>query len=368
MASITEISKIAGVCPATVSNVINRKSGVSAGTAVRVHNAMRELEYVPVPPSRRCGPKRGPRNKTDRNRNIGIWFSSQDYGDINYPLYSKMICCLEKELRQLDLCAVVMNTFHGMPDDISKVGYLDGAVVLGKSFSNQAYQLIQDSYLKAVFVLGYVEDCFGFSCDHIIPSNPYIGILAANYLLNRGHSNLAVVNPSRLRHTAIDVREDCFVNHVTAKGGCVRRFHIDFNDRVNGLIPDVETEPGLEVLTKSYLKLDQKPTGIFIPNDLHLMLAHKAFRRAGIDIGRDMEFIGCNNEQETLAGLDLRPATIDIGVEKICYTAVERLLKSIEQNVPEEGSIISVRPEIVEGETNFFDEKSANGSGFHAFI
>ncbi len=355
MASITEISKIAGVCPATVSNVINRKSGVSAVTAVRVHEAMRELNYVPVPPSRRCGPKKGPRNKTDRSRNIGIWFSSQDYGDINYPLYSKMICCLEKELRHLNLNAVVLNTFHGMPDDVSNVGYLHGAVVLGKSFSEPAFRLIKDSHIKAVFVLGYVDDCFGFSCDHIIPSNPYIGILAANYLMNRGHKSLAVVNPSRLRHTAIDVREDCFVNCVSSHGLGVRRFHIDYNDRVNGIIPDIEDEPGLEVLTRSYMNLDEKPTGIFIPNDLHLMLAAKAFRRAGINIGRDMEFIGCNNEQESLAGLDPRPATIDIGVDKICYMAVERLLKSIEHDSSEEGTIISVRPDLVQGETNFFD-------------
>jgi DNA-binding LacI/PurR family transcriptional regulator len=83
---------------------------------------------------------------------------------------------------------------------------------------------------------------------------------------------------------------------------------------------------------------------------------HKLLTRAGIKIGTDLELIGCNNEQETLAGLDPRPATIDVGIDMICYMAVERLLMSIKnQAAHSEGVVISVKADTVQGESNKFD-------------
>ncbi len=355
MASITEVSKIAGVSPATVSNVINSRPGVAASTAQRVREAMVTLGYVPSPPAKRTGPKASMRASAAKNRNIGIWFNSMFGQNVNFPFYSRIVCCLERELRKIDINTVVMNVHEDTIDPNVSFEHIDGFIVFGATLGPNCNNLISKSKIKAVFILGYLEDSFGFTFDHIIPSNPYIGMLAAKYLIARGHKTIAMINPQRLHHNAIDMREDCFVNYAMSNETEVIRIHVDFPDRINGTIINVADEPNLEILVQQYLALKHKPTGIFVPTDSHLVVVHKTFARAGIKIGRDVELIGCNNEQETLAGLDIRPATIDIGVDRICSMAVERLLLSMETKEPREGVIISVKPEIVEGEKNAFD-------------
>ncbi len=355
MASITEVSKIAGVSPATVSNVINSRPGVAVATAQRVREAMVTLGYVPSPPARRTGPKTNMRASASRNRNIGIWFNSMFGHNVNFPFYSRIICSLERELRKLDLNTIIMNVHEDVIDSSINIEHIDGFIVFGTTLGPNCNSLISKANIKAVFILGYLEDSFGFAFDHIIPSNPYIGMLAAKYLIGRGHKTVGVINPERLHHNAMDMREDCFVNYAMVNETEAIRIHVNFPDRKNGTIISVADEPNVEILVQSYLALKHRPTGIFVPADSHLVVVHKAFSRAGVKIGRDVEFVGCNNEQETLAGLDIRPATIDIGVDRICSMAVERVQLSMEAKEPREGVIISVKPEIVEGENNAFD-------------
>lgn len=345
MASITEVSKIAGVSPATVSNVVNNKSSVAAETAVRVRQAMRQAGYAPT------GKTYRKTVKSAKSKNIGIWFGSKNYSDINFPLYARIIRSLQKELSAGRHNAIIMNTDHGVPENSSTLKLLDGAVMIGKSFSQQAYSLAESFGFKIVFVLGYLEDSLGFSCDHIIPSNPYIGKLAARYLIDRGHSTIGVINPRRLKHIATDIREDCFVNYSVSNGAKVVRFHIDFKDDSDGQIVSVEQEPALSELIDGYLSLDNKPTGLFVPTDANLVSVQKAFNRAGIYAGRDVDFIGCNNDQALLSGLDVIPATIDIGIEQICSLAVERVLYRLDHSdCNDEGVLISVKPELIEGQ------------------
>lgn len=356
MASIKDVATVADVSPATVSNVLNNRSGVSPETVKRVIDAVNTVGYVRLPPANRTGPKAGSRNQNFKNRSVGICFNSICGQDINFPLYTKILCTLERELRRHNLSTIVMNFHDDCTDDDIRADHLEGVIVFGTAFAKRCAQTIAQLGKKAVFILGYLQDSLGFECDHIIPSNPYIGMLAARYLVNRGHKTVAVINPARLHHTVLDIREDCFANYAMAKDVEVIRIHVDFSDRLNGKAISFEEEPNLAEIVRIYRELKNKPTGIFVPTDSYLVVVHKLLTRAGIKIGTDLELIGCNNEQETLAGLDPRPATIDVGIDMICYMAVERLLMSIKnQAAHSEGVVISVKADTVQGESNKFD-------------
>lgn len=305
--------------------------------------------HIPRPLNGRAKNK----SRTGIRKNIGIWFGSEYYRDVNFPLYSRIIRSLQIRLAAGGHTATVMNTNHGMPKDASILKSLDGAVMIGKLFSEQAYRLAKNCGLKIVFVLGYLDDSLGFSCDHIIPDNPKIGKLAAKYLIGRGHKYVGVVNSHRLHHTAMDIREDCFVNYCAAAGAKVVRFHIDFKDYCDGKIANIDDDPGLAALVEAFEALEIMPTGIFVPTDTNLVSVQKSLSRLGINAGSDVEFIGCNNEQALLSGLDVRPATIDIGIDKICGLAVERLFYRIEApDCGGDGIVMSVVPKLVEGEVD----------------
>lgn len=55
--SIYEVAKLAGVSHTLVSRVINHQSGVSSKRVKQIEAAMKQLNYVPKPRSRRPGPK-----------------------------------------------------------------------------------------------------------------------------------------------------------------------------------------------------------------------------------------------------------------------------------------------------------------------
>ena len=65
---------------------------------------------------------------------------------------------------------------------------------------------------------------------------------------------------------------------------------------------------------------------------------------------KDVEIIGCDNEQVALIGLNPRPATIDVGADTMGQQAVELLLWRI--NNPDEDKRVqmSVIPELIPGE------------------
>ena len=48
VAKLTDVAKLAGVSPTTVSRVINKKGYLSEKTIQKVNEAMRELGYKPV--------------------------------------------------------------------------------------------------------------------------------------------------------------------------------------------------------------------------------------------------------------------------------------------------------------------------------
>ena len=46
----------------------------------------------------------------------------------------------------------------------------------------------------------------------------------------------------------------------------------------------------------NFNSLPDKPTGIFIPCDAYLTIMQKSFAAKGLQPGKDVEFLGCNND------------------------------------------------------------------------
>ena len=86
MATIYEVSKLAGVSLATVSRVINKNSRVSDKTRQKVLDAMSELGYRPNSIAQSLA--------SNRSNSVGILVS-----ELHGPFFGQMMAGIESELR-----------------------------------------------------------------------------------------------------------------------------------------------------------------------------------------------------------------------------------------------------------------------------
>lgn len=153
--------------------------------------------------------------------------------------------------------------------------------------------------------------------DTVGADNDAIGGMAAEYLIARGHRNLAFVN--------LVVEDPSATNRLTG---------FMYAGRAMGAtvaILDDSSEPAekrpaapypisgdlANMLVDRLLALTPRPTGIFLPSDTMTAVFQPILQRRGIKVGKEMELISCNNYPAMLAPLDPRPATIDMNCAEI---------------------------------------------------
>ncbi|MEL7473652.1 MAG: substrate-binding domain-containing protein [Planctomycetota bacterium] len=186
----------------------------------------------------------------------------------------------------------------------------------------------------------------GYWGDRVGPDHELIGRLAAEHLVARGHKNVAYLNPIS-EHVGFRSRTEAFVETSGEFGVAVR---------VYGPAPGSKTEsPGKDyddrtiALVKQVLQASPRPTGLFVPRDRVTVRVYRALRQLGVEPGRDIEIVSCDNEP-VLEALDPRPTTIDVNPGAVGRRAVTQLLWVMGQEPEPTRSLISVEPRLVPGE------------------
>jgi LacI family transcriptional regulator len=82
----------------------------------------------------------------------------------------------------------------------------------------------------------------------------------------------------------------------------------------------------LEALVDRLLALSPRPTGLFAWADMLTAALYPCLHRRGLQPGREISVVSCNNEWPLLFGLWPRPAVVDIQGAKVGRRAVEQLL------------------------------------------
>ncbi len=318
--NITKVAEMAGVSNTTVSFVINGKPGISPDTVDRVKKAIRQSGYVP----RSTGHKRViEQDDALKMRNIGIIMSAGVMSTI--PFYARLFEAIHKELDKRDITMTPIRC--GDAADLSKSTFddLDGVILC-----NYIKNIIELLSIPFVTILGHpsVED--KLNADHIEPANDRIGVAAAKYLLERGHKRLLAINPSFGCHPAMDTRNQYFEEIAVKNGADVELRGLPFKERDKyGRLIDGLTIDNVREFVEEFAAAKERATAIFVPCDSHMVIIQKSLFAMGVDVGSDVEIIGCNNESILLDGIQPRPATIDINPQAMARAAIVALLQRI---------------------------------------
>lgn len=300
MVKITDIARLAGVSPSTVSNVLNGRKNVGEATRQRVLKICKEQEYTPNELGRSL--KKG-QSKTvlfnfsdfDRDFYLSIIHGISDY--VYSKDYDLLICTnknCEKYMSKTISCGCIMLDVQASNDMIVKKAKQDYPIIVMD-------RMLESENVKSILVNNYdpqkelVETLIQKGCRRFA----YLGGLDS------------LDNRERLKAV-----QDALQEH----GLSIHR-----NDYFNG---DYREKSGYQAAKLIMLKEDL-PDVLICANDDMALGAMKAFRKNGIRIPEDISITGFD-DTDIASALGL--TTIHIPNYERGYLAAQYLIDNVKDN------------------------------------
>lgn len=311
MSTLVEVGRLAGVTPATVSNVLRGRGRVSETTRERVLAAVQQLGYRPNLNARAL--------VEGRPHTIALIVSS-----IANPFYPEFALAVEKAVRKRDYFLLVCNTNN---DPAQEAAYLDavgGSLAQGVLVMNADFVRVEE--LLALRRRGVpVVLCMWEKPDEA-PELPYIGVdfhqagvIAAEHLLKLGHTRIGAV-----------VGSEPTGNHIWRyRGFC------DALARAGVPHPPEEVRFGGDTIdagrnaAHGLLAAVPDLSAIFVSNDLPAIGVLQAATDLGLEVPSDLSVIGITDIQ---LAHQVRPAltTVAVPSEEAAELAVQLMMEVIE--------------------------------------
>jgi DNA-binding LacI/PurR family transcriptional regulator len=284
-----DVARLAGVSRATVSYVLNNTSAVriSEPTRRRVHEAAKELGYVPHAAARSL--------RAGHSRLVVMPSPTVPVG----PLYSQFFNELQWALSRLDY-TVVQYGGIGLERDEAARAWAElrpvAVIVPGGGLGPEGVHVLKRSGARAVVTLGpeRVEGAYALRVDH-----DGAGYSAGAHLLARGRRRVGVVIP---REPGLE-----FFSRPRLEG--VRRALAGTDATVTELPLAYEEQAAAEIAARwRSLGLDS----VFAYNDEYAMLLMRALQDEGVSVPEETAVVGAD---DLMLGRLLRPRLSTVHIE-----------------------------------------------------
>lgn len=346
--SINQVAKLAGVSNSTVSRVINNHPRVAPETEKAVRKAMKTLDYKPS--DRRPGPKPSLRTRTGATTIAFLVFGTSQ--NRTTPAFERLLngVSLASSSYNLNLLFAQVPNPDELPLRIADSN-VNGLLLHGALPSPAVRSQLQR--IPTLWLMGNRRRPeWG---DQVMPDGYEIGELAARYLIARGHKNLAYFDLDA-GHWAFRVYGHAFSAVAGDAGAQIHQF--EQKRQNSGDYWQPYSAESVDALVDRYCQMTDRPTGIFVADDMQVASIQPALQRRGVEVGPgSVELISCNNEAPYLMGLSPRPASIDIRAETIGRRGIEQLVWRLEHPHTVERMTITVEP-VIAGSPESTEEPS----------
>ncbi|WDD97515.1 LacI family DNA-binding transcriptional regulator [Thalassomonas actiniarum] len=309
MATIYEVSKLAGVSLATVSRVTSNNALVSDKTRQKVIDAMEQLGYRPNSIAQSLASK--------RTNSVGILVS-----ELHGPFFGQMMAGIETELR-LAGKHVIITTGHSEEDkekdgiEFLKSRNCDALIVHVEAVSDEyLFDLCQGDipvYIMSRLVPGVEQNCISLD-------NELGGYLATKAVIDQGHSDIAYIAGQQFK---ADAR-----NRLLGHKRALAESNIEFKESLV-YMGDFKETGGSEGL-KHLVESKQSFTALVCANDEIASGAMTCARELGYNLPQDLSIIGFDN---VILARYIYPklTTIDNPVNEMGQMAAKLVLKNVYQ-------------------------------------
>ena len=309
MATIYEVSNLAGVSLATVSRVINNNTRVSDKTRQKVESAMRELGYRPNSIAQSLA--------SNCTNSVGILVS-----ELHGPFFGQMMAGIESELRAAGK-HVIITTGHSEEDkekegiDFLITRNCDALIVHVEGLTDE--YLIELSKGKTpIYFMSRIIPKLEENCIHL--DNELGGYLAAKALIEQGHTKIAYISGPQFKPDS--------QNRLRGHKRALSENNIDFNEKLffEGDFKETGGKEGL----KNLLGKNASFTALVCANDEMASGAMTYAREHNFALPEDLSIIGFDN---IIFSRHIYPklTTIDNPVYEMGHMAAKLVLKNVYQ-------------------------------------
>lgn len=276
MANIRDVAKLAGVSTATVSRHL---AGERVRRAEAVADAVRQLGFRPSPTARVL--------RTGRHMAVGVVVP-----DIANPFFAAVTRGIENILTPAGLQVALANSGENVEREAELVVNLqrrvDGVILAPATETDSAPDYLAAAGTPVVFIDRALRENTIF--DVVEVDNLAGAATAATHLVELGHRSIGMISgpltstPGRERHEGMLAR-------LAELGAPMRPEHI--------VIADFKESGGNRAM-RQLIEQPERPTAVFIANNLMSIGGLKAVREAELRLPHDLSVIGFDD-------LDLGP-------------------------------------------------------------
>lgn len=327
--SVTAIAQRAGVSITTVSRVLNNNPTVRPETARQVMLVAEELSYDRF--KIRRGPRPGPRvrsvQKQGLERIVVVILGARREDYFKRPVFTSVFSTITRVASSRGISVdIVEQVESGQFDRLLTDRKVDGAITFMASSARP--RMIEElaAHVPVVRIMG--EEMANPVVDQVRPNNLAMGTLAFSYLAGHGVKRIGFVS-TRADHGGIYLR---YIGLVSAavRAGAPTPPALVLGKSLSGTMADSVMQHCNSLVEIADLIAAQpnRFDGLFVSQDNETIGLYPLLAERGIQPGRDIRIISCNNE-EGLAMLTPRPATIDLGSAELGRWALQRLVNRV---------------------------------------
>ncbi|MDR1703696.1 MAG: LacI family transcriptional regulator [Clostridiales bacterium] len=295
MTTLKTIAEEAGVSVMTVSRVVNDiPSRVSDAKRRQIKDIIERTGYVP---------NSSARSLSSRFSKLIAIILPYSYNALDYPHNAQMVGYISRFIQDMDYTPLVyqVKDYYEVTKRL-RSWKVDGAIFLGM-FDSDMKNIKEDNRIPLVFTDSYstMRQVTNVGLDDYKG-----GELAAEYLLNMGHRNVAFVGEASHESPVVRARLQGFASVLRDAGVKLP---------VDNLLPDIPSQSEIRTLCGG----DEPVTAFFAHADITAIQLMKELRAADLDIPKDCSVMGFDNLQ----------------ISELCYPA----LTTIGQNIEKKASI-----------------------------
>jgi LacI family transcriptional regulator len=274
MATIYQVSELAGVSLATVSRVMNNNVKVSDKTKQKVLAAMKTLDYRPNTIAQSLA--------SNRSNSIGVLVSALDGA-----FFGSMMRGIDEELRKAGKHAII--TAGHSSEQVEKEGIeflisrkCDALILHSEALSDEFLIDLSKGSVPIVLINRYIAE-IAENCLYL--DNEVGGYIATKTVLEKGHRNIAYISGPMWKADAI--------GRMNGHKKALAEYGVKFTNALS-YEGDYLEQSGIDAIN-ALLQNNQTFTAVVCANDMMASGAIDALREHGFRVPKGVSVMGFDN-------------------------------------------------------------------------
>jgi LacI family transcriptional regulator len=327
--TIATVAQLAGVSKATVSNVLTGNRPVATATRQRVRRAIADLDYQPD------GAAQALRLKKSHTVALIV-------PDLTNPFFSAVARGLQETVMASGYLTFVAASASVRETELALLAEcarrrVDAVVIAAFALRSEEFERLQ---VADIPVVGIGRQLSGEGLDIVSADDHRMALDAVQYLFDRGHRRIATVTGPSASAVA--------QQRLSGFRAACSQLGLGSSDDVVG--EGDWTREGGRAATRKLLGTDERPTAVYVANDLMAIGVMDVAREAGLHIPGDLAIVG-TDDIEVASLVSPQLTTIHIPTVEIGRTAGRLLMDRIEGHSERPRRTVLIAHSLVSRET-----------------